>query len=194
MEKKTRNWTIIGVTAAALIGGAFTVQAVADSRTYQHFKLATSEGMSTHGMFHKAGYRRGFGGEHFANMSDEEIEKRVNRIVRHVAIEIDATDEQTKKITAIVVGVAKDVKPLRSQFKATGKEIHDLLLKETIDRAKMEELRAKRFADADAISQNMVTALADIAEVLTPEQRIKLEKRVEEFRGKRRWFRGWHRG
>ncbi|MFD0916290.1 Spy/CpxP family protein refolding chaperone [Pseudahrensia aquimaris] len=199
MNTDTRRMTIIGITAAVLIGGSFTVNAIADSRPFQHLKLAASDTSAYTGFTHSASWsdgRRGEGrmGSRFANMSDEEIEKMVNRVVRHAAIEIDATDEQSQKITTIISAVAKDMKPLRQRFRATGKEMHDLLLQPTIDRAKMQQLRAQRFADADAMSTKMVDALADVAEVLTPEQRLKAEARIEEFRGKRRWFRGWHRG
>ena len=199
MNKDTRKLTIIGVAAAAIIGGSFTVSAIADSRPFQHLQLAASD-TSAYGAFtHKAGWgghRRGdrhMGGR-FANMSDEEIDKMVSRMVRHAAIEIDATDEQSQKITTIISTVAKEMKPLRQRFRDSGKEIHDLLLKPTIDRARMQALRAQRFADADAMSQKVVDALADVAEVLTPEQRLKAEQRIEDFRGKRRWFRGWNRG
>ena len=41
------------------------------------------------------------------------------------------------------------------------------------------------------ISKNLVGALADVAEVLSPEQRKVLDERIKEFRF---MGRGWHRG
>ena len=76
-------------------------------------------------------------------------------------------------------------------MRATRKEIHDLLLADTIDRTALETLRAERLADAEQISKNLVGALADVAEVLSPEQRKVLNERIEQFRSLRR---GWHRG
>ncbi len=80
---------------------------------------------------------------------------------------------------------------MHDRMRATGKEIHDLLLADTIDRAALETLRAERLADAEQISKNLVSALADVAEVLSPEQRKVLNERIEQFRSMRR---GRHRG
>ena len=123
--------------------------------------------------------------------SDAEIEARIERMVKHAAIEIDATQEQQEKITALVTAVAKDLKPVQDRLHATGKELHDLLLANTIDRAALEQLRTERLADAERISKNLVSALADVAEVLSPEQRKLLDERINQFRS---MHRGGHRG
>ena len=167
---------------AIVVGGAFGVQAVAGDNAFSHLKLAASgEGWSHHGW-----HRRGF-----SQLSDAEVEDRITRIVKHVAIEIDANEDQQKKITALVTAVAKDMRPLRDQMRATGKEVHDLLLADAIDRDALEKIRVERLAEADRISKNLVTALADVAEVLTPSQRKVLDERIQEFRSMRhRWRRG----
>ena len=124
-------------------------------------------------------------------MSDAEIEAKIERMVKHVAIEIEATAEQQEKITTLVNMVAKDLKPVHEQMRAAGKEIHDLLMADTIDRTALEQLRADQLAEADRISKSLVNAVADVAEVLTAEQRNVLDERIKQFRfmGK-----GWHRG
>ena len=48
-----------------------------------------------------------------------EIEAKVVRVVKHVAIEIDANEEQTEKIRTLLIAVAKDLKPLRAEMRAT---------------------------------------------------------------------------
>lgn len=162
------------LAAGALVaGGIFTLQAVAESRTYQH--VVTEAGYQLN--FHRAGHKR------FSELTDEEIEKRINRVVRHVAIEIDATDEQQQKIVALVTAVAKEMKPLRENLLANRRQMHDLLLAETIDREAMERIRAARIAEVDQLSKNVVVAVADVAEILTVEQRRTLEERIREFRG-----------
>ncbi len=174
---------IILVTGAAIaMGGAFGVQAFANSKTYEHLKLSAGFSSGMHGGDHKR----------FAELSDAEIESRIERMVKHVAIEIDATQEQQEQITALVTAVAMDLKPMHNRMRATGKELHVLLLADTIDRAALERLRAERLAEAERISKNLVGALADVAEVLSPEQREVLDERIRQFRAMR-WG-GHHRG
>lgn len=190
-QKGNRKIIAIVTGTALLVGGAFGVQAVADSKAYSHMKLAVSDdGGWSGGGWHHAGWR-GHGRMRLADMTEAEIEDRIERIVKHVAIEIDATEDQQKKITALVTAVAKDLKPLRDDMRVAGKDLHNLLVADTIDRAALEKLRAERLAEVDRISKNLVDAVADVAEVLTPEQRKVLDKRIQQFRSMRR---GWRRG
>ncbi len=89
------------------------------------------------------------------------------------------------------------MKPLHAQMHASRDEMKALLLADTIDRAAMEKMRAERIAEVDQISKDLVNAVADVAEVLTPEQRVVLEERIREFRkmfgGHRRGHHGKHR-
>ena len=180
-QKGNRKVIVLATGTAIAIGGAFGVQAVADSKTYAHMKLMGS------------GFGGWHGGRHgrLSDMSDGEIQAKIERVVKHVAIEIDATSEQQEKITALVTAVAKDLKPVHGQMRAAGRQIHELLLEPSIDRAALEKLRAERLAEVERISKNLVNAVADVAEVLSPEQRKVLDERIKEFRGMRR---GWHRG
>ena len=68
--------------------------------------------------------------------------------------------------------------------------MHDLLLVPTIDRAAIEKLRQERIAAADAASKEVTTALIEVAEILSVEQRKMLDQRVEQFRSMRK---RWHR-
>ncbi|MDD9909151.1 MAG: Spy/CpxP family protein refolding chaperone [Ahrensia sp.] len=179
------------VGASLLIGASFGVPAIADSKVYQHAKLYASE-TSVGSLVEKAGWgeRRGHRhGSRFANMSDEEIEKRVTRVVRHVAIEIDATDEQTAKIATLMSAVAKDMRPLRKDFREAGLEMLDLLTSDNVDREALEKVRTERLSVVDQRSKQVVDALADVAETLTPEQRATLVERMREFRSMRRFMR-----
>ncbi len=176
-----RKVIVLATAAAIALGGAFGVQAFANSNTYGHMKLYAAYKGGGHGGHHKG----------FAELSDADIKAQIVRIVKHAAIEIDATAEQQEKITALLVAVAKDLKPLHGEMRAAGQKIHAMLLAETIDRTALEKLRAERLAEAERISKDLVGALADVAEILSPEQRKLLDERIAEFRFLRR---GGHRG
>ena len=125
------------------------------------------------------------------NLSEAEIEAKVERMVMHLAIEIDATAEQQEKITGLVTALASDLKPLGEQMRTTREEIRELLVADNIDRAALEEVRATGIAEAERISKNLVNAAADVAEILTAEQRELLDERLKDFRSRGG---GRHRG
>lgn len=94
--------------------------------------------------------------------------------IAHMLAAADATPEQKQKIHAILKTAMEQIGPLHGKFAATHKDLHAILLAPTIDRGALEQLRAARMADADQASKVLVQALADVAEVLTPEQRAKV--------------------
>ena len=89
----------------------------------------------------------------------------------------------------LITAQAVKLQPVRKRWKASGEKLKDLMLATTIDRAAVEAVRAERLADADTISKGVMKTLADVAEVLTPEQRVQLNERVESFRGRRGFWR-----
>jgi len=185
--------TAIVAATTMLIGASFGVQAIAESNMYQHAKFYVSgpESVDEYPFVQKAGWGKRRHRGDFSQMSDEEIEKKITRAVKHVSIEIEATPEQEAKITALATALAKHMKPLHGEFKAAGQEMQKLLLADTIDRQAMEKIRLERLAEADRVSKELVEALADVAEVLTVEQRQIVDQRLQQFKSMRkRWNRG----
>ena len=117
-------------------------------------------------------------------------EERIEKMVKHLGVEIDATPEQQEKLAAIAKQAAKDLEPLRGQAMEARKQAMELLSQPTVDRAALEKLRVSKLEHADAVSRRITQALGDAAEVLTPEQRKKLAEHMANRRG--RW--GHHRG
>lgn len=109
----------------------------------------------------------------------EKMEQRVTRMVKHMAIEIDATPEQTQKLTVIAQAAAKDLAPVREKLNAARQRGMTLLAAPQIDRAALEQLRVEQIAMMDSNSKRLMQALADTAEVLTPAQRQKLAERMK---------------
>ena len=105
----------------------------------------------------------------------ERAEKMVSRMLSRV----DATDEQKKKVAEIVKTAIGDMKAIRDKARNGRRATAELLSGPSIDRNALEALRAEQIQSADAASRRMTQALADAAEVLTPEQRAKLGERMK---------------
>jgi periplasmic protein CpxP/Spy len=102
------------------------------------------------------------------------VDARADRMIRHLAVEIDASGEQQDKLKAIVHATVKDVLPVRDKMLAARATARELLTQPTVDRAALEKLRADQIATHEAVSKQIVQAVADAADALTPEQRRKI--------------------
>jgi Spy/CpxP family protein refolding chaperone len=133
-----------------------------------------------------AGVAGGFVGKSFAHshsmmrLSADPAKRdaQVERMVKRAASRIDATPEQQQKLTAIVKGAANDILPMRDKLRTAGRQAVALTAAPTVDRDGIERLRAEQVALADAVTKRVTQALADAAEVLTPEQRKKVAERI----------------
>ena len=171
------------VGAGLTAGSIFTVQAIAQTTTYQHFRLLTQDTSTTDVV--KAGWGRKR--HRFSDMTDAEIEKQITRGVAHLAIEIDATDEQQKQIIAIVTPAVLEMKGKREEMRATGEEFAALLTAPVINKTAVDALRVEKLAEVDELSQEWINVVTEVAMVLTPEQRATISERMEQFRSMRRW-------
>jgi len=113
------------------------------------------------------------------------MDAHVERMVKHIAAEADATPEQREKLATIAKDLARDMAPLREKLRSARTEGVQLLAAPAIDRAALEKLRVEQIALADATSKRMTQALADAGEVLNPAQRRKLAERMQKM-GERR--------
>jgi protein CpxP len=127
------------------------------------------------GGWHHRGHWDGHG------MSAADIDARLDRMVDRFSRHADATPEQRAKIAEIAKAAATDLQPLHQQLRETHKRALALLRQPTIDRGAVEALRAEQIARADGASKRLAQALADVADVLTPEQRVKMADHFERF-------------
>jgi Spy/CpxP family protein refolding chaperone len=181
-----------GIYIAAAVAGVVLIGAFASSPLGQglgHRMLATVPGMAAAAApFDREFFAADWQGGLFSGAIEAVIEAHADRMIRHVSIEIDATTEQQDKLRAIVRGAVKDLLPVREKMVAARSAARDLFTQQTIDRAAIEKLRADQIAIHDAVSKRLVQAVADAADVLTPEQRRKLADMLPPHRAA--WGRG----
>jgi periplasmic protein CpxP/Spy len=120
------------------------------------------------------GMRGHHGPDMWAEMSPEEASKRIDKMVNWVLEDVGATAEQKQRVAQIAKDAAQDLKPLHKQHKEARGRAVDLFAQPTIDRAAIEQLRADELQLGETMSKRITKAIADAAEVLTPEQRVKL--------------------
>jgi protein CpxP len=150
---------------------------------WRRITLAGALGAAAAGIGFKA-----FGhGRHGAGPIDPaDLDRHLDRMLRHLYVEIDATEAQKQKLDPIVRQAAKDLLPARERLHAARREAIELLSRERVDAAALEALRAKQIALADEASKRLTRAVAEAAEVLTPAQRKELAAHLARRRGR------WH--
>jgi Spy/CpxP family protein refolding chaperone len=112
---------------------------------------------------------------------------RIERVVDRALDRVDASSEQRQKITRIAERTADDIFALREKHLDARKQLREVLAAETIDRTRLEALRAEQMQLADATSKRITEAVAEAAEVLNPAQRSELSRQLERWQ---RWRRG----
>jgi len=153
---KRKIWIGAAVITLALAGGASALLATPNARAAGWF-----------------GHSRGFGhgGHGFGRHHDpEHLRFGVEWVLRH----IDATDEQVDAVVAIAQSATEELAGLREQHRTQREALVAALSGDEVDREELERLRAEGIALAESASTRLVTAVADAAEVLTPEQRREL--------------------
>ena len=133
-------------------------------------------------------------GGHFASgaaLDPARVDTQVDRVIKHFAVEVDASQAQRDKLAVIAKGAARDLLPMHEKLQAARQQAIALAGAQSVDRAGMEKLRGEQITLADTASKRVTQALADAAEVLTPEQRQKIAERMKQRAEGRHW---WNRG
>jgi Spy/CpxP family protein refolding chaperone len=146
--------------AGVALGAAFVLGGVASAGL-----AVAAEGMAMHHMV-----MGGPGGMH-------------GQMMAHLTKMLDAvgaSPEQKSKIEGILHAGLAPMAGMHAEMEHTHATLHAIFAAPTIDRAALEQLRAAEVAKLDQNSRTMVAAMADAAEVLTPDQRRKLAAMIAE--------------
>lgn len=95
---------------------------------------------------------------------------------------IQATEAQREQVKGVLGQALQDLGPLRDRHRQHRDAVAAALAQPAVDRAALEALRRAELELAEQASTRIVTALADIADALTREQRAELLKLAEQFR------------
>ncbi len=161
-------------------------------RLFKRLGIATLIGGLSAGIGFKA-YAGGYGchghrGFMAGSFDPATMDERLERMLKHLYVEIDATEAQQQKLAPIVKQAARDLLPLRGKMQAARTQAMELLTRDDIDRGAIEALRSEQLQQAEAATKRFSQALADVAEVLTPAQRKQIAARMDRHR------RGWQQG
>jgi periplasmic protein CpxP/Spy len=118
-------------------------------------------------------------------MDPADLDRHVERMLKHLYVEIDATDEQKQRLEPIVKQAAKDLQPIRQNLHAARRQAMEILSQDQVDVAALESLRQQQIKFADDASRTLTRGLVDAAEVLNPAQRKQLAAHFARRRG--RW-------
>ena len=108
------------------------------------------------------------GGHHW---SESDSSKHLDRMTDRLIDRADASREQGEQIKSIVRSYAPRFQSMKSAHQENHKVFTQLLTQSEINRGELETIRQSVFAELNQNSQELVQMIADIADVLTPEQR-----------------------
>ena len=113
------------------------------------------------------------------------LDAHLERMLKHLYVEVDATEAQKLQLGPIVKAAARDLLPMRDRMREARAQAVALLSQPTVDRGALEALRAGQLQAAEQASRRLTQALADVADVLTPEQRRQIAEHVARRHGRR---------
>jgi protein CpxP len=125
----------------------------------------------------------GFAGMHGGHgrgghaMDPAKAAEHIDRMIARIAP--DATAQQKARLKEIATSAFADLKPVHAQLREAHQKVHALLMAPVVDRAALEAVRAEQVQRVDAVSKRLMTAVADAADILTPEQRLRFAEHMK---------------
>ncbi len=118
--------------------------------------------------------RLGHGHRHHGHGDPEAMREHAGFVAGWVLRRVDGTDAQQEQVRATLETLIDEVYPLVDQHRAHHEAWMAELTRPSIDREAIHELRRAEMELAEVASTKLADALADVAQVLTAEQRLEL--------------------
>jgi periplasmic protein CpxP/Spy len=154
---------LAGVLLGALVAGSAVV--------YSQATKATLMGFSGSGWFAR----------HHGARNIETALERAEFAIDWILSRVQASAEQRAKAKSVVENAIRELYPAKEQHRQNREALMQALLQPSVDRAALERARQSELQLAETVSTRLVNALAEISEILTPEQRAALAERVSRF-------------
>jgi len=107
--------------------------------------------------------------------------ERIEFATDWVLSRINASEDQRQQVKSIIKNASSDLSPVKEQHQQNRQALLEALRQPTVDRAALGEIRQSELRLAETASSRLVDAIADVAGVLSPEQRTKLLELVSRF-------------
>lgn len=158
--KRMRRFALAGLAAAAAVA-AFTLTPVGNAFARPgHGGCGGPMDMPMMGMG--------------ANVDPKVSDARMDGMLKFMLADANATQAQRDQIASLMKAARADVAPTFQKLRDGHLKLMDLFAAPKIDRTAIEQLRNEQTQLHETVSQRMLKAMEDAAEVLTPEQRAKL--------------------
>ncbi len=118
------------------------------------------------------------GGHHW---KQTDITKRIDKMADRLIDHVNASDAQEQQIKAIASSYLPRIQSMKSAHLSSRSELTQLLTQTEIDRTKLDRVRKNAVGTLDQNSAVLADMIADIADVLTVEQRQKLAGEIAEL-------------
>jgi Spy/CpxP family protein refolding chaperone len=115
--------------------------------------------------------------------SAAEISEHLDHMLKHLYVEIDATDTEKAQIEPLVRQAVGDLMPLHAQAQKAHSQFIQALTQTTVDRNSLEAAREAHMQLAEQASKRIVQLAGDVGSVLTPTQRQALATHLQKLHG-----------
>lgn len=111
-------------------------------------------------------------GGHMMTMGhSDDMVAHVNGMLQFLYDGVGASESQKTQLATLSQGVTADLQAMHASMAQTHEQAFGVLTQDTIDRTKLESIRAEQMRVADEVSKRLTKYVADVAETLTPVQR-----------------------
>ncbi|MDB5887348.1 MAG: hypothetical protein JWM03_220 [Rhodocyclales bacterium] len=99
------------------------------------------------------------------------MREHAERITGRMMDRVEATSTQRAKAATIAQAAADDLQALVQAHRATRASLYSALSADTVDPARIEQLRSEALQRADAVSRRLTQEMVEMADLLSPKQR-----------------------